>query len=85
MIKQSENRKIALKEKEWDEIASPFDRAWCGFNKERRIITRMITDWFFFYKARTKSDKRWHMFGVAIVYVILQFAWIGLLKTFGLD
>jgi hypothetical protein len=64
MTKNRENRKIALKEKQWDIALASFD-IWCGkvwkeLKRDWKIVKKMI-DWYFFYQPKSKGDRAWHV------------------------
>lgn len=46
--------------------------------RETKCSVKDMINFVFFYKANSKFKRGWHIFEMIIVYVLLQYAWIGI-------
>ena len=59
-----------------------FKKALRRIWKETELTYKSMFDFILFYKPKDRFDKWFHVAEMIIVYIILQFAWIGLLGRF---
>ena len=75
-------RNIESKEREWDlairDAKRKFIKFWDSFKEKSRIEIKRMLNFIMFYKPTDKLDKKWHIFEMIVIYLVLQCALIGI-------
>ena len=78
MLKKRDKRKLEIKKKEWDIAVSSFDRFVKRMQKTVIREYGNMINFLFFFKPQDKWDRSIHLFEMVCIYIVLQYAWIGM-------
>ena len=82
MLKKRDIQRIESKEREFDLVIRAtkrhFIKKWESLKVKFRLELRRVLSFILFYRPTDKLDRNWHIFEMVIFYIILQYAWKGL-------
>ena len=82
LMKKSDLQRIESKEREWDLAIRAskrlFLKKWKPNSDKLKIEINKMINFIMFFKPKSARDKYWHIAEMIIIYVVLQYAWIGM-------